>query len=371
MRRHARHRFGLLAHVVAGAAATGLAVGLGLAPRLFAGRIAPAAQEAEGTAPAPAAWDPEAIGRIVDSLGASDGERAGAFGLYQRHGRLPLWLDVAGRPTPGSRAVRELLAHLDAHGLDPREYQLTPPSADAITADVALTIGALRAMRHLHLGRVDPMTLSLPLPTWTEPHDFAAGLEAGLAARTPAAAISGLAPRYALYARLVDTLRHYRALAAAGPLPPVPSPPRSVHPGEEYHGRAALEVRLQAFGDLAESPPVDSGAPTRLDGPVVEAVRRFQRRHGLAPDGVLGARTVAALHVSPEARVRQIELALERLRWLPDLGTRRLVAVNIPMFRVWAWDAARDDAAPSLDMDVIVGRAVRTQTPVFVERWST
>ena len=370
MRRHVRRRFGHLATVavIAGAVTAGLVVGLRIAPRLFTARAAPATIEPGVPVPAAVdAWDREAIADAVNTLGTSADERAAAFGLYQRRGQLPIWQDVDGRPTAGARAVQELLAHLDGHGLDPREYQLTPPSADAVTADVSLTLGALRAMRHLHLGRVDPTTLSLPLPSWAEPHDFAAVLEAGVAAQTPASAISGMAPRYALYARLVDTLRHYRALAAR-PLPPVPSPPRSVHPGEEYQGLAALEVRLQAFGDLVDPSPIEAGAPARLDGPVVEGLRRFQRRHGLTPDGVLGARTIAALQVSPEARARQITLALERLRWLPDLGARRLVAVNIPMFRAWAWDAARDDATPALALDVIVGSAVRTQTPVFVDQ---
>ena len=67
-------------------------------------------------------------------------------------------------------------------------------------------------------------------------------------------------------------------------------------------------------------------------------MKRFQTRHGLEPDGVLGKSTQAALRVPLAMRVRQIELALERLRWVPHLGDKRFVAVNIPMFRLWAWD---------------------------------
>jgi len=95
--------------------------------------------------------------------------------------------------------------------------------------------------------------------------------------------------------------------------------------------------------------------------------RRFQGRHGLTSDGAIGTRTVAALQVPAAARADQIALALERLRWLPDLGTRRVVAVNIPMFRLWAWEPGPLDEAPVFATDVIVGRAVRTETPVFVE----
>ncbi|HUU34200.1 MAG TPA: L,D-transpeptidase family protein, partial [Vicinamibacterales bacterium] len=128
----------------------------------------------------------------------------------------------------------------------------------------------------------------------------------------------------------------------------------------------ALGAHLAARGDL---PAVDVPPPeaTDYDGALVAGVRRFQTRHGLAPDGVLGARTVAAARVPAAARVRQIVMALERLRWLPGLGARRLVAVNIPMFRLWAWDALGPAAAPVFSTPVIVGKAMRTETPVFVE----
>jgi murein L,D-transpeptidase YcbB/YkuD len=113
--------------------------------------------------------------------------------------------------------------------------------------------------------------------------------------------------------------------------------------------------------------PWASAEPDTYEGTIVEGVKRFQIRHGLEPDGVLGKGTQAALRVPLAWRVRQIELALERLRWLPDFGDRRLLAMNIPMFRLWAWDSTPPNSTPSLAMDVIVGRALSTETPVFVE----
>ena len=68
------------------------------------------------------------------------------------------------------------------------------------------------------------------------------------------------------------------------------------------------------------APIIPSGdAPVRHEGELVAAVRRFQQRHGLEPDGVIGWATLEQLEVSPAARVRQIELTLERLRWTPLL----------------------------------------------------
>ena len=133
-----------------------------------------------------------------------------------------------------------------------------------------------------------------------------------------------------------------------------------------YAPLAALARLLVALGDLpADTPPPPDSAP--YAGVFVEAVKRFQARHGLEGDGILGKGTQAALQVPLAWRVRQIEFALERLRWLPRPLEGRLVAVNIPMFHLWAWDSAPLSSAAPVGMGVIVGRALNTRTPVFVE----
>jgi murein L,D-transpeptidase YcbB/YkuD len=98
----------------------------------------------------------------------------------------------------------------------------------------------------------------------------------------------------------------------------------------------------------------------------VEAVKAFQRRHGLEPDGVIGRDTVAMLDVSMAHRVRQIELAMERMRWLPAMSDRPVVFVNVPLFRLWASDP-RTGEEP-LRMNVVVGKSVDHMTPIFVDQ---
>lgn len=97
------------------------------------------------------------------------------------------------------------------------------------------------------------------------------------------------------------------------------------------------------------------------------AVRQFQLRHGLAPDGVLGRGTFAELHTPLAWRVRQLELALERLRWLPPIEGKRILVVNIPAFELFAFDSAGTSGSPELEMKVIVGRALDRRTPVLFE----
>jgi L,D-transpeptidase YcbB len=125
-----------------------------------------------------------------------------------------------------------------------------------------------------------------------------------------------------------------------------------------------LRERLILLGDFPADIALAQGE--RYGPPLTSAVQRFQERHGLEADGVLGKQTLAALNLPLAARIRQIELSLERLRWLRDLPGGPLIAVNIPSYKLLAFDAGPASAQPALEMRVIVGQAMRTQTPVFI-----
>jgi murein L,D-transpeptidase YcbB/YkuD len=105
-----------------------------------------------------------------------------------------------------------------------------------------------------------------------------------------------------------------------------------------------------------------SANPQLYDGALVEGVKRFQRRHGLDDDGRLGIATVKQLNVPLSDRVRQLQLTLERWRWLPTEFSSPPIVVNIPDFRLRAVD---ENNKVAMDMRVVVGKAMRTQTPVF------
>lgn len=332
--------------------------------------VSAAAPAARQTGPADAAR----VDAQVRALGASAAETQAVLRLYRARAFAPAWTAADGTSSAGAQAVRVRLGEAGRQGLEPAAY-LTPAVVAALATprvtdearlagDVALTLATLRYMRHLHLGRVDPRSLGLRLEAWDEPHDFAAVLGEALAAGRVPAALDGLAPPFAVYQALVEALDRYRTLAAE-PLAAMPAVSQTLREGDSFTGLAAVAARLAAFGDLPLTavPPADT---TTYAGPLVTAVRRFQLRHGLAVDGALGERTAAALAVPVATRADQIALALERLRWLPDLGTRPVILVNIPMFRLWAWDAGALARPPARSMEVIVGRAMRTETPVFV-----
>jgi murein L,D-transpeptidase YcbB/YkuD len=124
---------------------------------------------------------------------------------------------------------------------------------------------------------------------------------------------------------------------------------------------ARLAGFLRLVGDLP-SGATGKEALQAYDAELVEAVKRFQRRHGLDADGVLGPATVQELNVPLADRVRQLQLTLERWRWLPSEFSAPPIIVNIPDFRLRALDAGNTVA---MDMRVVFGAAMRTETPVF------
>ena len=298
--------------------------------------------------------------------------------LYDPSLPAPLWVDRIGRPSRAAREGLTLLGGAAAEGLDPADYDaagldrlaatldaVQSPDADTVAAfDIALSAALLRYFRHVHLGRVDPQTIGFRVRMPDDSHDFATLLRSAVAEDRVASAGADLAPALVQYRALRTALARYRSIASPGIGEPLAVTP-AVRPGEPYAGLDDLTRQLHALGDLpADVTPLSDGV---YEGAVVTAVRQFQLRHGLEPDGILGRATQAALRVPLAWRVRQIELALERLRWLPDLGRQRFIVLNIPMFTFWAWDAIPPTGAPSFGMRAIVGRALNTQTPVFID----
>lgn len=196
--------------------------------------------------------------------------------------------------------------------------------------------------------------------------------ETGVAVRvalrySPAALVDSLVTRRADYRLLVHALARYRAFAADTTIPPFPTPRvMPVRPGDSLAALGALRARLSALGDLRG----DAGpsGDTRYSGDVVAAVRRFQRRHGLDDNGAIGPETVAALQTPLALRVREIELSLDRTRAEPPVDSGPYIVVNVPAFRLFAWNGGDGDTAPALDMRAIVGKAVRTPTPTLVNQ---
>ncbi len=297
--------------------------------------------------------------------------------------KLP-WFEAA-RPGRAAHEAVELLAAAATHGLEPQDYAAAalqralnqaasgaPQGPAAIAGfEQALTSAMLRYLEDLHRGRVDPRQIRHAFST-PQGDGFDAGvtLRAALQAGRLADAARDAAPRLRQYELLREALARYRGWvehpAWREPLPPLPGDRRregKVEPGQAYAGLDRLAQRLAALGDLTPDAPL----PPRFEGPLVDAVKAFQQRHGLTSDGVLGKATLAQLEVPPAARVRQIELTLERLRWTPLMQGPRMIVINIPEFVLRAYEVRDGRIGVQREMKVIVGKAYNTRTPVFDE----
>ncbi|MGD9599713.1 MAG: murein L,D-transpeptidase [Steroidobacteraceae bacterium] len=283
------------------------------------------------------------------------------------------WFDSAGL-TPPARALLDAMGSAREWGLDPRDYDAAQILSDSraldasrhrVKIDAALSAAALRFVSHLHSGRIDPRSVGFDMPARGREFDPEAVLARLAATGDTRAVLASVEPPFRHYALLKAQLGRYRALAAQPgrtPLPPIGA--HSIAAGESYAGAPALRSWLVVLGDLPVAQRAND-ADHSLDPHLVEALRRFQFRHGLAQDGVLGRRTYAALTVPLDFRVRQIGLTLERWRWLPVLNAPTII-VNIPQFRLFAFGSAGDQESRMLTMDVIVGQTYpRTRTPVF------
>lgn len=303
--------------------------------------------------------------------------------LYQPPSIRPFWTVLGRGPTRQALASIDVLASANARGLPSNVAEIETlralaavagnSPADAARFDVAMSRSAAELIASLHMGRIDPTSVRFNLPNAHDQVDLAA-LVAGIASASDvSAAIARAEPAYAGYWALTRVLAKYRALAADSTLRAPRRVRSTVRPGDQYEDVGTLGRWLVALGDL--EPRVDSvvadtiarGAQIPLyTGAIVDAVARFQRRHGLDPDGAIGPATMSALRVPLAQRVRQIELTLERWRWLSDRAPSRYVVVNIPGFRLYTFEDDSTAQHPVLAMNVIVGQAEgRHDTPVF------
>ncbi len=285
--------------------------------------------------------------------------------FYERRGFQLAWVETQLRT--------ELLEALRAstnHGLDPLDYHVaaleklvrepSTPETDA-DFDMLATDGVIRLAYHLRFGKVDVTTID---PDWNFHPDVEAAisgppalaLQQMIENRSLAAGLDDLRPAHWMYAALQHALGTYRDIEATGGWRSLPEGP-SLRLGATDPRLPALRERLAVEGDLVLQP----GDPIAVyDSVLVTAVQRFQERHGLHPDGIVGKGTLRALNVPVATRISQLRLSLERGRLLLHDLPARFVLVNIPAFRVHYVD---ENAVPFASK-VIVGKPF-TKTPIF------
>jgi murein L,D-transpeptidase YcbB/YkuD len=297
--------------------------------------------------------------------------------FYDSGGNSLAWIQN-GNASPQALSMILLFQQASSKGLNSDDYDASrwearlarlQPSApkasdtDLAHIDLALTVSTMRYISALHVGRVNPQHFKFGLIVGPKRLDLAELLRTQvLPASDIPAVLAKVEPSYNGYLRAGDALLTYSKMASAGDAPLIPVPQKGVRPGNSFAPMPQLVARLRQLGDLPSNAEVPANS-TVYDGAVVGAVKHFQRRHGLDIDGVLGKGTVTQLNVPLKTRLQQLQLTLERYRWIPPDFPEPPIIVNIPEFQL---RTMHRQPADYLMMRVVVGRAMRTQTPVFV-----
>jgi L,D-transpeptidase YcbB len=275
-----------------------------------------------------------------------------------------------GQLSPQAQRMLTAMRDAEDYGLEPEDFAGELAAIDSLARDPAaadrldeVMSGAVSTLvDQLHHGRVDPRAAGYQLNRQRAPLDTAAAVRELAHAADAAELLSTFEPQSAQYRALKQALARYRRMRTD--LTSLPLPATPLKAGDSYAGAEKLRWLLAEVGD-ATAPRGAPMAESLYDADLADAVARFQQRHGLVGDGVLGPRTFAALTVPLTHRVRQIELTLERWRWLPKLEPPAVI-VNVPQFVLYALPDPADAAAASLPFKtpVIVGQTAK-QTPIF------
>ncbi len=294
-----------------------------------------------------------------------------------------VWIEN-DRPTPLAKKALKILLAADQEGLEPRDYNVATlvsqqnslndwfnaNEQQAQAYDAALTESMLRYLKDVALGRVSAQSVHHNFDHRTQ-RDFDPVVQLNKALNTAAndtqfeAIIAQSAPNFPLYPALKSALARYRLIAGdtAWDQPLAMPKGNKLEEGDRYVDMDRLQTRLERLGDVPSFERAEA-----YDKRLVQGIESFQTRHGLLVDGVLGPETLDALNVTPVERVKQIALSMERLRWTPLQQGDRLIVVNIPGFKLYAYEMDADAQLDiKVEMRVVIGRSLNHRTPIFDE----
>ena len=225
-------------------------------------------------------------------------------------------------------------------------------------ADVNLTLAWFDYAAKLSSGILNPADLNVIWEVLPENPDYVKILEDDLRNGGFGQSFDHLRPEHEQYELLLQAFKDLLEIRSSGgwPLP-------GFFPLIKENDSDANVIRLKEFllatGDLQENDSSWVNAPI-FDNRLTQAVKKFQYRHGLKQDGIVGNATLQHMNVPLDYRLDQIRLNIDRIRWLPDDFGDNHIIINIPDFAF----EYHQDGEKVKEMDVVVGEN-ENYTPVL------
>ncbi len=288
--------------------------------------------------------------------------------FYSKNNYKPLWSDAKG-PLNRAYDLLNVIIRAEDEGLKPadyyleeiRKYWVSSEQDASIHLDLLLTAALYRYSSDVHSSRFNPRELDTDWHIKNKALDVHRLFAAVAKKESISQLLNELPPQHSGYQLLKKELRRYRDLERQGGWQRLAKGP-TLQLGDQHRQVVQLRQRLQVTGDLLE----DSLQNTDIfDNELTEVVKRFQLRHGLTVDGIVGPQTRRALNISVSARIRQIRINMERWRWMPRMLGRRYLMVNMAGFELYLME----NSSSVLAMPVIIGKPYRS-TPSFSSRVS-
>lgn len=286
---------------------------------------------------------------------------------FYKEQTAPVWFNN-GKLTSCGQTALDVLNHAEDEGFPALEYaevidmvdKVSKGQADWKEAELKLTNQLLQFIDHVRVGRLDPKHISKHIKM-DSPHTIPVKfLQAALDGKT-CPKLHEMAPSLPQYQKLKALLKQYRQLAQDHKEWPKIATKKTLKEGNRDPDVVQLRKILHIWGDLPAASDSD-----KFDAELKKALHKFQMRHTLNADGVVGGKTRDTLNWGIDTYIHKIIANMERLRWLPDDLGKRSIIVNVGAYEAYAMEGEK----AVLTTHIIVGKP-STKTPLFYAHLKT
>lgn len=255
--------------------------------------------------------------------------------FYEQRAYQAVWIGADGKPNAMAHALKAALKNAGTQGLNPDDYwdssleqMYTAKKIEQawITFELAASEALVRYATHLSTGRFDPTEIDTDIKFTRKKFTDYAELNAAVTggASVLASALERFAPSHPRYVDMKQLLVYFKDIQSKGGWGVLQAPSKRVQRGVTDPIVGKLRARLNQLGYR-----VSSAGGDQFDEEMDQVIRQFQTVNNMSVDGIVGNEVLKFLNKSVAERITQLEVNMEKLRWLPKNLESRHIFVNL------------------------------------------